>query len=62
MADDTLFISKITLPSGTQYEIKDAYARSVIESIVGGNAVVFIGVSTTAMTDGGTEKPTVDDS
>ena len=59
---DTLFISKITLPSGTQYEIKDAYASSVIKSIVGGNAVVFVGVSTTAMTDGGTEKPTVDDS
>ena len=59
---DTLFISKITLPSGAQYEIKDAYARSVIESIVGGNAVVFVGISTTAMTDGGTEKPTVDDS
>ena len=59
---DTLFISKITLPSGTEYEIKDAYARSVIESIVGGDAVVFVGVSTTAMTDGGTEKPTVDDS
>ena len=60
--EDTLFISKITLPSGTQYEIKDAYARSIIKSIVGGNAVVFVGVSTTAMKDGGTEKPTVDDS
>lgn len=59
---DTLFISKITLPSGTEYEIKDAYARSVIESIVGGDAVVFVGVSTTAMTDGGIEKPTVDGS
>lgn len=57
---DTLSISKITLPSGTQYEIKDTYARSIIESIVGGDAVVFIGVSTTAITDGGAEKPTID--
>lgn len=57
--EDTLFISKITLPSGTEYEIKDAYARSVIESVGGGDAVMFVGVSTTAMTDGGTEKPTV---
>ena len=53
-------ISKITLPSGTVYDLKDAYARSVIQSIVGGDAVVFVGVSSTALTDGGTQKPTID--
>ena len=53
------YISKITLPSGTSYDIKDAYAREVIETLAGGDAVVFIGVSSTALTDGGTEKPTI---
>lgn len=52
-------ISKITLPSGTTYDIKDATARSQIEALTGGDAVVFIGVSTTALTDGGNETPTV---
>lgn len=52
-------ISKITLPSGTTYDIKDAYARQQIQAIVGGNVISFGGVSTTALTDGGTEKPTV---
>lgn len=55
-------ISKITLPNGNTYEIKDAVARSAIESILGGDAVTFGGVTTTAITDGGTEKPTVDGS
>lgn len=53
-------ISKIKLPSGTEYNIKDAEARSQIQALTGGDAVVFIGVSTTAITDGGTETPTVD--
>ena len=52
-------ISKITLPSGTTYDIKDAAARSAIEAITGGDAIVFMGVSTTALTDGGNEKPTI---
>ena len=52
-------ISKITLPSGTTYDIKDATARSQIEALTGGDAVVFMGVSTTALTDGGNETPTV---
>ena len=55
-------ISKITLPSGTVYDLKDAYARSVIQSIAGGDAVVFVGVSSTALTDSGTQKPTIDGS
>lgn len=52
-------ISKITLPSGTTYNIKDATARAAIEAITGGDAVVFIGVSTTVLTDGGNQKPTI---
>lgn len=53
-------ISKITLPSGTTYDIKDAEARAQIAGLVGGDAVVFVGVSSTPLTDGGTEIPTVD--
>lgn len=53
------YISKITLPSGTEYSIKDAQARSQIAALTGGDAVVFIGVSSTELTDGGTETPTV---
>lgn len=52
-------ISRITLPSGTTYDIKDAVAREEIATIVGGNVVRFIGVSTTAITDGGTQTPTI---
>lgn len=52
-------ISKITLPSGTEYNIKDAYARQQIAALVGGDAVIFVGVSTTELTDGGNEIPTV---
>lgn len=52
-------ISKIKLPSGTEYDIKDAVARAAIEAITGGDAVVFIGVSSTAITDGGTQVPTI---
>ena len=53
-------ISKITLPSGTTYDLKDATARAQIEAIVGGNVISFGGVSSTRLTDGGTEKPTVE--
>lgn len=53
-------ISQLTLPSGTTYEIKDAQARAAIEALAGGDAVIFGGVTTTAITDGGTQKPTVD--
>lgn len=45
-------ISKITLPSGTTYDIKDAVAR---EAIAGG--VKFLGVTTTELTDGSTTNP-----
>lgn len=55
-------ISQITLPNGNTYDIKDAWARQQIESITGGSAIVFKGVSSTALTDGGNEDPTVDGS
>ena len=53
------YISKITLPSGSSYDIKDAEAREQIAALAGGDAVVFVGVSSTALTDGGTEIPTI---
>lgn len=70
------YIKKITLPSGSEYLIKDEkawadiaknrtdidWAMSQIEAITGGSALVFKGVSSTALTDGGTENPTVDGS
>ena len=40
-------ISKITLPSGTTYNLKDATARA---AIAGGTS--FLGITTTALTDG----------
>lgn len=52
-------ISQITLPSGTTYNLKDAQARSDIEtiqsSLTGG--MHYIGVTTTAITDGATTNP-----
>ncbi len=45
-------ISRITLPSGSTYDIKDAVAR---QQIAGG--VSFIGVTTTALTDGASTNP-----
>jgi hypothetical protein len=52
-------LSKIKLPSGTSYNLKDAQARADIEtiksSITGG--MHYIGVTTTALTDGSTTNP-----
>lgn len=52
-------ISKITLPSGSTYNLKDAQARSdiagIIASISGG--VTFLGETTTALTDQATTNP-----
>ena len=42
-------ISKITLPSGVTYDIKDATAREFIAS-----GTSFLGITTTALTDGAT--------
>lgn len=49
-------ISKITLPSGNTYDIKDSQARADIETIrnaVSGG-VSFLGITTTPLTDGST--------
>lgn len=45
-------ISKITLPSGTTYDIKDATARA---AIAGGTS--FLGITTTPLTDGASTSP-----
>ena len=50
-------ISVIKLPSGSEYNIKDAWARQAIEGL--GNPTHFLGASSTTITDGGTEKPTI---
>lgn len=53
------YISSITLPSGTTYDIKDAEARELIEALEG--ATEWLGVTTTALTDGATTNPIIID-
>lgn len=50
-------ISKITLPSGNTYDIKDATARNLIQNLAG--FTKFLGVTTTALVDGATTNPVV---
>lgn len=52
-------LSKITLPSGTTYNLKDAKAREDIEAIRSAIAggVIFLGVTTTELSDGATTNP-----
>lgn len=50
-------ISKITLPSGTTYDIKDARARELIGSLSG--ALTYLGITTTELVDGSTASPIV---
>lgn len=52
-------ISKIKLPSGTEYNLKDAKAREDIAAIQSSIAsgVHFIGTTTTELTDGDTTNP-----
>lgn len=47
-------ISKITLPSGTAYDLKDAQARNDIKTLKGSvtGAMHYVGVSETAIADG----------
>ena len=59
-----VYLSKLTLPvnvSGTvtnvEYTIKDAEARQLISDL--GHALYWIGVTTTALTDGSTTNPIV---
>lgn len=56
-------ISKITLPSGTTYDIKDSTARQLIQDIettITG-AMHYVGVTTTELTDGSTRASLVID-
>lgn len=53
-------ISQITLPSGSKYNLKDAWARDQISTITGTAALTFRGVSSTPLVDGGTATPTLD--
>ena len=48
-------IAQITLPSGTTYDIKDAEARALIAALEG--FTKFLGVTTTALTDGDSTNP-----
>lgn len=48
-------ISKITLPSGNTYDLKDATARAAIEALEG--ASYFLGITTTNLTDGSHTSP-----
>ena len=54
-------ISKLTLPTGTTYEVKDAFARNKIEEIEAAirGAITFIGITTTPLSDGATTNPIV---
>lgn len=51
-------ISKITLPSGTTYDLKDAYARDLIKELH--NYTKYLGVTTTTLVSGVTTDPDVD--
>ena len=52
-------ISKIVLPDGNTYVIKDAVARAAMGGISG--AMRYLGVTTTELTDGSTASPVVID-
>jgi hypothetical protein len=53
---DNPTISRITLPSGNTYDLKDAKAREDIEALQSAVAggITFVGVTTTAISDGST--------
>lgn len=48
-------ISRIVLPTGTTYDLKDATAREMIEALSG--YVYYAGVTTTTLEDGSTTNP-----
>lgn len=50
-------ISKITLPSGSTYNLKDQGARDLIDALESYSS--YLGVTTTALTDGATTNPIV---
>lgn len=49
------YLSKITLPSGNTYDIKDQGARDLIAELM--NYTEYLGVTTTILTDGSTTNP-----
>lgn len=53
------YISKITLPTGSTYDIKDAKAWTDIEALSAAikGGVHYIGKTTTALVDGSTTNP-----
>lgn len=55
-------ISQVKLPSGTTYNLKDANARTRIEALENAavSGITYIGTSSTEITDGGNQKPTID--
>ena len=53
----TTEISKIVLPDGASYDIKDAVARAAIGSISG--ALKYLGATTTSLSDGSTANPII---
>lgn len=52
---DKSYITKITLPSGNTYYVKDEEARDLIESLM--SATKWLGVTTSAITDGSDLNP-----
>lgn len=50
-------ISKVTLPSGLTYDLKDKWARDQIASLSG--YTYYMGVTTTALSDGSTTNPVI---
>lgn len=50
-------ISKVSLPTGTIYAIKDEYAREQISALSG--AMEFLGVTTTQISDGSSTNPII---
>lgn len=57
MAEPQNQIKSVTLPSGTTYYYKDQYARELISGL--SSYTAYLGVTTTALTDGATTNPIV---
>lgn len=54
---DVKYISKVVLPSGEEYEVKDLGARDLIEDLESYSD--YLGVTSTALTDGATTNPII---
>ena len=49
------FLAEFTMPSGTTYQFKDAYARNLIKELL--NFHEWLGITTTPLTEGSTVNP-----